>query len=632
MSDGVKTTPNNDEKNVNASPDVNIDIIRAVDAKSSQQLWDEIGFHKPLAGYWYKISFYLFSLIFGIALVSIWYRYFYPYPESMGYRSAATGIFSLFFSIMDLGTHRTMDRFIAESRIKNPQIMIHYIQYFIWYQMITGLFQTTAVSIYALYVVPRTELAYSVWIMLLHSVTQYPGFLGVFGGVLSSLQHFDKTEVLNFISGEVFQRITEIGFVLLGRYIGMQNPVIGEIMGIAFGACIGLYIDDFFATWLAAHYFSKVMKSQGITVRDCFRIGFDKQFVKETLTFGIKTGMPGIIGLSVDLVILWTWIHYVPQYTTFTSLSSMAGGISGLMGEAMGIRLSMLVSESYLNEKKKLTQYYISQTIRFAGQFQAFLIPILIIVTMALPYVYPVLGLNNYILAIPFIIPRLIRELQQPYTSLADEICLGTNHPTWLMFIRFVEELQKIFWMMLWIVWLRLPDKFGISAIIWIMPCGIYPAILFKTAASFIFIQKKVLKIKVAWWQSFIAPFLSGGVMFLIGLIGKVTVFDYFVQQNKVIEGALIEILIMFFALFFYFFLTVYLGGWDNDNLAMFKKAAKMSGPSRLFVVPLYKIVEFAAKHSKLHNKFRIPADEPEKEARELLVLKHSHDVKINKK
>lgn len=185
---------------------------------------------------------------------------------------------------------------------------------------------------------------------------------------------------------------------------------------------------------------------------------------------------------------------------------------------------------------------------------------------------------------------------------------------------------------MLWIVWLRLPDKFGISAIIWIMPCGIYPAILFKTAASFIFIQKKVLKIKIAWWQSFIAPFLSGGIMFLIGLIGKVTVFDYYVQRNQVIIGALLEILIMFFALFFYFFLTVYLGGWDNDNLAMFKKAAKMSGPSRLFVVPLYKIVEFAAKHSKLHDKYRIPADEPEKEARELLVLKHSHDVKINKK
>ncbi|MBD3349942.1 MAG: hypothetical protein GF364_00470, partial [Candidatus Lokiarchaeota archaeon] len=534
-----KIMETNVEKNSEQSQedDVKIEIVKEVDKKSTTELWDEIGFHKPLAGFWYKIAFYLINLVLGLVLISIWYKYFYPYPESMGYRSAATGIFSLFFSLFDLGTHRTMDRYIAETRIKNPHKMIQYIQYFIWYQMITGLIQTTAVSIYAIYFVPKTQLAYAVWIMLFHSTTQYPGFLGCFRGVLNSLQYFDKTEILNFISGEVFQRLTEVGFVIWGRYYGINNPAVGEIMGIAIGATIGFYVDDFIATAFSAYWFQKYMKNYGIKVKDCFRMDFDRYLVIDTLTFGIKTGMPHIIGLAVSLVILWEWLTYVPQYTTFVTLHDMAGGISGLVNQAMGIRLSMLISESYLNDKEKLTQYYIGQYVRFSGQIQAFMISLILIVFMVLPQMYPALGLSNYILSIPFIIPRLIRELQQPLTSLADEICLGTNHPTWLMTIRLLEELMKIFWMTLWIVWLRLPDKYGLNAIIWIMPCGIYPAILFKTVASFIFIQKKILKIKVPWWQSYGASLLSGSLVFIIGLIGKFTVFDYFASLNLPIIG-----------------------------------------------------------------------------------------------
>ncbi|MHA1392200.1 MAG: hypothetical protein ACTSRZ_01750 [Promethearchaeota archaeon] len=593
-------------------------------------MWYEIGFHKPLSGFWFKISFYLIDIILGIALISIWYRYIYPYPESLGYRSAATGIFSLFFSIFDLGTHRTMDRFIAESRIKNPQKMLHYIQYFIWYQMTTGIIQTTAVSIYALFYVPKTQLAYAVWIMLIYSTTQYPGFLGCFRGVLNSLQHFDKAEILNFISGDFFQKTTEVIFVLWGRYYGIKHPEIGEIMGIAIGATIGFYVDDFFATAFSAYWFQKVMADQGIKVRDCFRIEFDKKLVKETLTFGIKTGMPSIIGLAVDLVILYEWLTYVPQYTTFVSLHDMAGGIAGLVNQAMGIRLSMLVSESYMNGKEKLTQYYIGQTVRFSGQMQAFLIGIVLVVYITLPVMYPTLGLSNYILSIPFIIPRLIRELQQPLTSLADEICLGTNHPTWLMSIRFIEEMMKIFWMTLWIVWLQLPDKYGLSAIVWIMPCGIYPAIIMKTVASYVFIHKRVLKIKIPWWQSYGASFLAGLLILILNVVAKLVIFDYFVSKDMTIVGTIILILMIFAGAIFYFPLTVILGGWDDETILLFKKAMKMSGPSKGLTYILYKAIESAIKHSKLHNKFGMDPKEAKLEAMELLEMKRKHDIKNN--
>src|SRR5512137_308807 len=243
--------------------------------QSVNQLWDAIGFHKPLAGFWYNLIFSLISMFIGLFVSGIIVNIFYPYPESNGYRNLAGGIFGLLFTIFDLGTHMTMDRFIAEARIKNPARMLNYIQYFIWYQCWTGLVQTTVVSIYALYIVPNTSLSYGVWLMLIVATYQYPGYLGVFGGVLGSLQQYHKTAVLGFITGEGFQRLTELTFVFLGRMWGMANPAVGEIMGIAIGACIGVYVDDFFAMWLSAWFFSKAMKGEGIKARDCFRIDFD---------------------------------------------------------------------------------------------------------------------------------------------------------------------------------------------------------------------------------------------------------------------------------------------------------------------------------------------------------------------
>ena len=205
-----------------------IEVEKRKDMKSGE-LWNAIGFHKPLAGFYYNLSFSLFNLVLSIIISGVIINIFYPYPESNGYRGVTGGIFGLFFTIMDLGTHMTMDRFIADAHIKNPKKMLQYIQYFIYYQWFTGLFQTTVVSLYALFIVPSTSLSYGVWLMLIVGTYQWPGFLGVFGGVLGSLQQYHRTAILGFITGEVFQRITELSFVLLGRIWGMNDPAIGEI-------------------------------------------------------------------------------------------------------------------------------------------------------------------------------------------------------------------------------------------------------------------------------------------------------------------------------------------------------------------------------------------------------------------
>nr|MDO8115778.1 hypothetical protein [Candidatus Sigynarchaeota archaeon] len=238
---------------------------------TTQELWENIGFHRSIAGMFFQLPFTLISAVLGLALMSIVYTYLYPFPESNGYSAAATGFFGLMFYTFDLGTANIISRFIGETNIKNPAKMVQYVQYFIWYQMITGLVQTTAISVFAMFIVPRTQLAYTVWIMVIFSTVQYPGFLGIFRGVLDTLQQFHTVTILNFIAGEVFQRVTQIGFVIWGRWWGMADPAIGDIMGIAIGSVIGTYVDDFIATAVSAHYFTKIMSRYGFSARDCFR-------------------------------------------------------------------------------------------------------------------------------------------------------------------------------------------------------------------------------------------------------------------------------------------------------------------------------------------------------------------------
>lgn len=566
---------------------------------------------------WYRGS----TLAFAGVLINI----FYPYPESDGYRNVAGGIFTLFFVIMDLGTHMTMDRFIAEANIKDPAKMLKYIQYFIWYQMTTGLLQTTAISFYALFIIPQSSLSYGIWLMLIISTYQYPGYLGVFGGVLGSLQQYDKTAILGFLHGQAFQRITELGFVFLGRMWGMSDPAIGEIMGIAIGACIGVYVDDFFAMILSAHYFSKAMARYGIKARDCFRIDFDRKIVKECLTFGIKTGMPSLIGVVTGLVMLWEYIIFVPQYTTFATLAGLMGGIAGFVNWGGVSAPTPLLAESYLNAKKKLTQYYIAQTFRYITLFQFLFLPLILGVFMVLDKFFIFFNMTNYMLALPFFYPSLLRNLQQPYTSFADSIQLGTNHPTFLMIIRFLEELVKIFFVTLFVVWLQLPARYGLAAIIWILPCAEYPAIMFKTISAYVYINRKIIALKVGWWQTIVSPLASGGIItaILSALIGfAFPVLEATLGFGIAIIIALVVLLVI--VLCVYLPLTALFGGWDTDSLREFKYAARMSGPSKMFVVPMYRMTELACRKSRLFNKHPIDATAATMEARELLAIKEA--------
>nr|MDO8114538.1 hypothetical protein [Candidatus Sigynarchaeota archaeon] len=590
---------------------------------SSEDIWQNIGFHRPLGGFFYNLFFWFFGIFFGAFIGGWLYNLMYPFPESLGYKGAATAIWGLFFQIWDLGTANVVNRYLGENSVKNPKKMILYVQYFIWYQSFTGLFQVTFISIYALFFVPSSQLAYAVWIMVLFSTVQYPGYLWIFKDILGSLQQFHRTNILGFLTGDVIQRVIEIVFVLIGRWVGDNNPAIGAIMGIAIGSVIGTYVDDFLSMGVCAWFFKSALSKYNVQVRDCFRHEFDRKLAKDVLTFGLKTGIPHLLWPAVSLYSLWLWLTLVPQYTTFSAIAGFAGIFGGLVG--MSLDLGGAISESFLNDKKKLAQYYIAQSWRFIGFIQWLMSSITVLIIFIYEDIVRLVGLQYYILGVIFIVPKMVRDIQQPYNNVSEAIITQTNHPNISFIMHLLEDILVFVDWTVFIFWLQLPQRYGIIAIAWLMPCGELPAIVAKVAINYVLIHKRILKLKFSWWQTFGAPGLASACVLGLGFafygLVYVPVRAAFGFLPAIILMAVYGILITPF--YIYAPLTALFGGWDDGTLKMFKIAAKISGPSKFITIPMSKALEWTAKRSRLHNRFRFDDAGALQEAKELMEQKN---------
>jgi len=606
-------------ENGNKNPEMEPKEIKNMD---KEELWDQIGFHKLLAGFWYNITYTLIGILLSATLMGALMNMFYPFPESLGYKQMVWQTFSVVFLAFDLGTGMVMDRYIAKENITNPRKMMKYIQYFIWYQAITGLIQITAISIYALYFVPDSNKAYAVYLMLICGSTQYPGFLGVFRNVLDSLQHYNKTQLLNFLTGTLFQRLTEIGFVYLGKLYGQAHPEVGEILGVSIGGMIGLYVDDFFAMLVSAKFFAGVMEDYGIRPIDCLRVDFTWEEVKEPFLYGIKTGIPGLINSTLGFINFTLWVNYLPQYTTYATLAAIGTSIPNVMTWFGTPRISALLSESYQNDKKDLTRYYIGQYVRFHAEIQGFFVPLLLIVSTVLPIAWNVMGMVNYLPAIIFVVPGLVLRIVTPYLGIPNQLQYAIGKPNFAIITSLLNNIMNTIFLLGTIVWWNIPEK-NVGAIPWLYVCYTLPFGVLFSALNYWFVNKKILTLKIPFKQIFfgfvIPAFLTYGATYL----GKILIFDNLFPKFGFYVAAIVSVAIFLVAILGVFFpFSALFGGWDDENLAEFEKAAYMAGPSKMFAIPVFKLVNWACKKSKYHNKFAPDMETIERQARELLMIK----------
>jgi hypothetical protein len=597
--------------------------------------WETIGYHRALGGFFFNLVIMLFSAIIGILFLAFLTNLLYPWPEIQGYSKVAGGFFfALVYQIFDFGTAYGIQRFIAEYRVKDPNKMIKYIQFFVWYQMMTGIIQVTIISVVVIYVVNNTEFAYLAWIFLIMCQKQWPGMLGTFKAVLEGMQLYNKTNILQFIGSDIIQNITNVIFILLGRYFGAQNPAIGEMLGATIGTVIGTYVDDFFAMALSMKFLGKVIEPFGLQTRDLWACGFDWPIAKQCMWFGLQMSIVPIINSATSTYMMFMYLTGLPQFTTFVALRDIAAGIVGIVNVG-SYGSTPLIAESYMNNKKKLASFYITTSIRWNGFLMWMLVAVLIaFIPMILEVLLALPELANYTQAQVFLIPCLIAVLFRPFVDFPNGILIGTERVSFYTFVRVFEEVLQVFFIWLFLFHLKLQTVYGINGIVFILSFEHFFPRFIKMIMCWVYIKKTLFSLKINWWQTLIGPLIASAAVFGVGQLWFYLVFTPMVPAIGIIPSAAVTLVFGLIAIPFLIYLPLsgLMGMWDDFSIDTFRKAVEISGPSKFLVKLFYKSTLWGINHSKIHNKFKIEWEVAAKEIAELIEMKQNNEIKTYQK
>jgi hypothetical protein len=591
------------------------------------EVQQEIGFHKPLSGVFFNYSLIVVAVLINLGINTLFLGYIFPYPESQGYNSLTGIVFGLMFRIFDIGTAYGIERWIAEYRIKNPLKMVRYIQFFIWYQMITGLIQVTWVSYYALYVFrENVEFSYLSWLFLILATTQYPGMLSIFKSCLTGFQEFKSWSIVAFISNMFISKAFELSFALIGRSIGAANPAIGELYGASIGLAIGGYLQSFFSMLLAMRYAAPVLGKFGFRIRDTFSHNFDWEIMKTCLWFGIKVSVAPIYGTFVGWMISLWFFDQIPQYATFLVLSGLAGQFASGADNGSEMNITPSISESFNNKKLHLSQFYIAQAWKWYGVLTSFFVVLLLLIFPVIVTIFSNNKLQNYSLMIPFFYSHLIPRIFSFQFGKCDDILIASGHETFLMIIRFIEENLKLFILFLLLFVFKV-QNYGFGVIVWLLPCNHLPAATFKAVMAWWFINKKVVKLNVAPWQTFVAPGLAGTIYYYFGQLCIIVIYNPLVLLNFFLGFIVYGLIVILIGVGYVFFpLYAFFGGWDEYGLSTFEKGKVLTGPSKFLVAHILKVSKYMNARSPFYNKFPIPWVEADREAKELQSIRDHTD------
>lgn len=598
--------------------------------------FDKVGYARPLGGFFYQFFYAIIGAAIMVVLYSFLLSVVFPWPESKSMVDIAGVLFLIIQTVFNIPTGFALEMFIGDYRIKDPPKMVQYIRFYIWYQAITGLFLVTGFSYFILQMLQTGDLAWARWLMLLVILKEYPAFTNVFITIIRGLQRFDTEAGLNFLMYNVLNPLLEVVFALIGQHIIGRNPGIGPMFGIAIGVALGSYIGELINMFLTMAFVNRVIRPLGFSLKEVFIPHVSREVIWKSVKFGFVVSIPSITGTIVGAVTTIWWYQYVPAFITFLTLSRLADSLANIIKAGGGINIYATISEAINNGKKELTSYYISMIWKFVFFFKFAIGAILI---SFMPLIFEILlvagGAENYILAAAFIVPNIIATLiEQPVAS-AEVVILGSNKPAFNTGMRIFQDLANLGFTWFWLIYLGLPARYGISAVIWILPLGGFIPGFIRMFLSWKYIDTNIapVRFKKFGWQTFIAPLIPSIAIFVIANAWYRWVFyemiELFGGDNlAMMIAGVISILFAFIGCAMFFFFPMYsaFGGWDKNTMAIFDEAVKISGPSRFLFIPINKASHFFEK-SPLHDRFPIPYEQAAIEADELMRERYIKDI-----
>ncbi|HXW84770.1 MAG TPA: hypothetical protein VEJ86_10225 [Candidatus Binataceae bacterium] len=550
--------------------------------------WEVVGFHRPLSGYFYN---YLLALVIMIPFnfVTTFYierTFVNPFLEARGAWNYVVQFMLIFFTLLDLGTGPAMVKYFAQYRVKEPGKAMEFAQFFIWFHLLCGVLQITALGLLAGLFLPHTAAAYLTWFVILHALIQFPGFQLIFLNLFRGLQRFDYAELL-IVLFYVLNPIAQLACGIYFRHWGLMHPVFGEGMGVVFGFAIGGVAANLFLGGFCSIFYHRV----GFKLTTMFLAHFDRKVVRESLIYGVKlTGgqllaaaswgmLPVIMGLLLPNFLELNEIFILTYSLTFGYLETGVYIFSTLVPS---------ISESHSQHMMQLTRRYLDQGLRWGmigtgmlgGAYIAFAD---IMIKGLLP--------PQFIRAVGVLVLIHLWRAADFTTRMPDQVFQAVGRTGLFTLTAVVEHVGRI------ILWYELIKLFGFPGLFY----GFIAAALLKSAIAWPLMGKTVAWPSVSWWQTIFNPILAMVVSYAVLRTAALALWS---GPGHIGNTFGVVALALFGSLPVYMFISGLLG-WDTLALAEFRSASEIvPAPFGAIARLAHRCAQLGSSLSPLHDRF----------------------------
>jgi hypothetical protein len=602
------------KKRSKSQKEVLTEIERAellIETEEEIDSWEDIGMHRQLGGFLIQLFVTLILVIPRVVLTIMVYPLFImPFPQAAGWYSFSVNLFLGLWTLFDLGTSVALAKYFAEYRVTKPEEAVKYAQIFVWFQCITGVVQVSIVAFVGSIVFPHTYLAHLSYVFIAHSVFQFPGFTLLFIHVFRGMNRIDYQQVTYVLKYIVFDIVGQYSLIIVFRIWGANNPIFGEALGGAIGQAIGSYLSE----WLTFFVCLYLFRGLGLKTSTLFRIDFGREQVMRALKFGGKwtigaAAVPLVWFYQMLLIStnLLNWSALQGQYQLAWDLAIMVQVVGLFMEGMLGG-----VSEAYSHAKKKLTDLYTAQGLKYGAFFVFWLVSVLaalgwraILGAAGVEWAYAAELLQYF----------LIFQVFGFWSWLGDWMFAGADRTglaagAWIL----EQSLRAVF--MTYFV-LTEPVVYGLY--LGGMPgiiVGYSIALVLKNIAMWIMIRRTISAPKLYLWQSYAGPSIAAIVNFI-----ALELLAILFWQGEIVTSAILFFIGVLPSLYLYSFISGLTGTWDTRTVEEFKRASDMVTMRGVgwLARRFYGSIALGAKISPIHDKFPIDIyDEAMKEAEEL--------------
>jgi O-antigen/teichoic acid export membrane protein len=521
--------------------------------------WQMIGFHRALSGFLYNFILSV-GIMMPLGLLVVFYiqmNYVNPFVEARGEWTIVGQFMQVFFVMLDLGTTQAMVKYFAEYRISDPRRAITYIQLAIWFHALVGIVEIGILGLLACALMPHTSLAFLSWIVILHSVIQFPGLVIIFRDLFRALQRYDFFIFLILID-HIVNPLSQIVCGIYGRHWGLIHPVFGEGMGVVFGFAIGSFIAHSLLIVISAFFYQGV----GLRLPTIFLAHFDRFTVTQSLSYGLKLSIGRAIGAFSTAAVPLLLVRGLDNFLELNELFVIVYSLTLAYLEASAFIFSSVmpsISESMAAGKLALTRRYIDQSLRWGSLMLALLGGACI----AFSDIF-IRGLlpHQFARALGVLVLMHIWRVVDFTARLPDEVLQASGRTGLLSWSLVIEHAFRVAMLPMML------GEFRFAGLFYAFVAGS----IARSVISWLFMVRHVIKPILSWWQTITSPIVTGLINYALL---RAIVMTLWSGPGHPVNTAATVLVALLSALPICMFLSGFLG-WDEKSLQEFRDAAAL--------------------------------------------------------